>query len=426
MREVVVVSADRVGPELAGAGIRALELARVLGSTFTVTLAAPVGSSSVGIGPDPAIYDPGRPRTLRRLLSPEAIVVAPPLAPRLLIGSRVGPWIVDLYNPEPFEGLAHERRRLEQRARDIVRIDRIGFAARAGAAFICASERQRDMWLGFLAASRRLDSNRYARDLELRDLIDVVPFGVPDEAPVPHGERLRGTIVPPDAKLVVWNGGLWDWLDPETVVRAVGALRRRDPSWNLVFVGVGRPGHREPMRAAIRAIQLAEELGLGSDGALHVREWTPYLERAAPLLDADVGASAHRATAEARFAHRTRMLDLVWAGVPIVCTKGDEWSEIVGVEGLGEVVPPGDAPAFADAIERVAAAGRRHYAPALAAAAAKRGWVAAADPLARFVENVGDLPRRRRDAVRSALALRHAAAGAAARARAALDPTLRI
>jgi hypothetical protein len=46
--------------------------------------------------------------------------------------------------------------------------------------FICASERQRDYWLGMLGGRDRLTQAQYTLDPTLRLLIDVVPFGLPD------------------------------------------------------------------------------------------------------------------------------------------------------------------------------------------------------------------------------------------------------
>ena len=50
--------------------------------------------------------------------------------------------------------------------------------------FVCASDKQRDLWLGFLAAVGRVNPRTYGDDPTLRRLIDVVPFGLPDDPPV--------------------------------------------------------------------------------------------------------------------------------------------------------------------------------------------------------------------------------------------------
>ena len=48
-----------------------------------------------------------------------------------------------------------------------------------GSSFVCASETQRDYWLGRLEAAGRLTLEAYSADPSLRALIEVVPFGVP-------------------------------------------------------------------------------------------------------------------------------------------------------------------------------------------------------------------------------------------------------
>ncbi len=421
MSRVLLVSPDRIAEAMAGPGIRYFELARVLGRHHQVVLAAPTGSAAPGEGPAPVVFHPDRLRSIHPLLAGCDVVVAPPLAPSLVASAAGGGrrWIVDLYNPEPFEGLEQRGRpRLERKVRDVTRIDRIGYAARRGSSFVCASERQRDMWLGFLAASGRLGSHLYQHDPDLRSLIDVVPFGLPAEPPRrPAAPVARGTIVPEDARIMVWNGGLWDWLDPLTVLRGLAELRAVDPRWVLLFSGTGRPSHRPAMKMSSLVASAAGELGLTAAGAVQfMDEWTPYGERAGLLLEADLGVSAHQATAESRFAQRARLLDCLWAGLPILCTGGDEWALSVASEDLGEVVPPQDHEALAAAAKRIAERGRADYAGPLAAAAASRTWDLAAAPLLRLIETGVPRGSSTFDPVSLGRALRYSAAAVVRRA----------
>ena len=57
--------------------------------------------------------------------------------------------------------------------------------------FLCASERQRDFWIGALHTAGRINPQTYAADPTLRSLIDVVPFGLPDEPPPEHSRPSR-------------------------------------------------------------------------------------------------------------------------------------------------------------------------------------------------------------------------------------------
>lgn len=414
---LLFVAPERVGPRMTAAGIRYAELAARLHGPHHVTLAAPEGSEPVSGAHTMRIYDPQHPKTLSRLIDGCDLLFAPPLPPRLLGGVRPPPrpWIVDLLNPEPFEGLEYHknRGRLERRALEVVRIDRISCSLRSGSAFVCAGERQRDMWLGYLAACRRLDTDLYGDDPELHGLISLVPSGVDETPPAaPTEPVLRGSVFPPDARIVLWNGGIWDWFDPITVIRAVALLRRSDDRWALAFAGLRRPSDRRPMAMSERAIAAAEETGLTGDGAVYFNEgWTRYDARGEMLLEADVGVSAHAYSLETRFAFRNRLLDCVWAGLPIVCSRGDELAECVRRDGWGEAVAPGDVEGFAAALARVVERGRDHYAGALRAGTIAHSWGRSASLLGAALERVSRrCPRPRRGVVASALAARHATA----------------
>ena len=56
-------------------------------------------------------------------------------------------------------------------------------ALQTGSAFICASERQRDLWLGVLGALGRIDLDRFRSDPSLDRLVGVVPFGLEADEP---------------------------------------------------------------------------------------------------------------------------------------------------------------------------------------------------------------------------------------------------
>ena len=144
---------------------------------------------------------------------------------------------------------------------------------------------------------------------------------------------------------------------------------------------------------------------------VHFLETTvPYAERGAWLRDAACAVSTHLDHLETRFAFRTRILDFIWAGLPVVCTEGDALSELVERDGLGATVAPGDPGALAAALAEVLAAGRDAYAPAFARAAEELAWPRAAAPLVRFV-TAAERPPRLGDA-----ALAPAVPGPAARA----------
>ena len=73
---------------------------------------------------------------------------------------------------------------------------------------------------------------------------------------------------------------------------------------------------------ADQAVSLAGELSLRGSVFFN-RAWVPYEERLEWFAEADLGVSAHRDSLEARLAFRTRLLDHIASGTPLVVTQGD-------------------------------------------------------------------------------------------------------
>jgi glycosyltransferase involved in cell wall biosynthesis len=388
---VLFVCPDPVGVEMAGLGIRNWELARVVRDRATVTIAHG-GSEAIDDGNLRTVpFRPHDPDPVIELTAQADVIVAPPQWPpltRALRRSRAQ-IVFDLYDPETLETLElfSGARALVRRVHTATTLDRLHRALLTGHHFMCASESQRDLWLGAMLGLRMIDAGAYDRDPGYRSVIDVVPFGLPDEPPSPlSGPGPRQILPGIDAEdeLVLWNGGIWQWLDARTAIRAVTLLQRRRPRVKLVFMG-GAGGHPAAQRSAAQARALAGELGvLGS--AVHFHDgWVPYEERARWLGEADCAVAAALDHLETRFAFRTRLLDCLWAGLPVACTSGDELAARVAREDLGSVAAPGDPEGLADGIERILRRGRDDYAPQLRAAAEQATWSRAAEPLVRWI-----------------------------------------
>jgi glycosyltransferase involved in cell wall biosynthesis len=397
---VLFVCADPVGKEMAGLGIRCWELARALGAHANVTVAHGGSEEGEREGVRTIAFRAHAPDALRGPMAAADTIVAHPQWPLVdrwmrRSGARV---VIDLYCPETLEtlellaGNSWTRLRAQHAA---TTLDRLHAALRTGHNFMCASDAQRDLWLGAMLALRLIGPDAYDRDPSMRQTIDLVPFGVPDEPPAPSvGTGPRETIprLGPDSEIVLWNGGIWRWLDAGTAIRAVAALAERRPQLKLVFMG-GAAEHPAAAASTAAAKRLAGELGLlGSVVHFHER-WIAYAERGAWLSEAACALSAHPDHLETRFAYRTRLLDCFWAGLPVVCTAGDDLAERVAREDLGAVAPPGDVEALSAALERVLERGRGSYAPALAAAAERQSWQRVVEPLARWIADPVRPPR---------------------------------
>jgi hypothetical protein len=410
---VLVVSAEPVGALMAGPAIRAYELARALAGTCDVTLAAPAPSE---------VAEPRIALVAAGMADVEALVAAarehdvvvaqelPPVALERLAGAPTR-LVADLYNPvvvELLAGVAGRPERAQRRIHGRIVARTVALCA-AAELVICANERQRDLWIGGMALRGLVDAAAYRRDPTLRSLVEVVPFGLPDgPAPAVTGAlRAAFPAIGADERVLVWGGGAWGWLDPITPMRAVERLAREDgPRVHLVLLGAGRPGMEASGQAAAgeEAVAAARRAGL-LDRLVHVNPgWVPYAERGAWLAEADVGVSAHRDHLEARYAHRTRILDYLWAGLPVVASRGDALAELVERERLGAVVAPEDVAGFAHACERMLGPDGAGARERVAALAPSLRWSQVAAPLVAWCADAAARPRRqvRRATVRRA------------------------
>lgn len=387
---------------MAGPGIRAWELAQALAAAFPVTLAVPDGSDYRSAAFQLVAYAPDAPGTLNAVLSQADVVVGQGFVfeshPELL--EHELPLAVDLYDPLILESLdLYAGAELGQANIQHTRYQALTEALlRRGDFFFCATETQRDYWLGALTAAGRI-TPALARsvDRDLRGFIDLVPSGIAATPPTRQAPVLRGVhpAVGAEDVLLLWAGGLWDWFDPQLIIRAVAALRDDCPRLRLCFFAGARPNpHGAPFRTQVyhQAHALAAELDLLDQAVIFLDQWVPYAERGAYLVEANAGVSAHRPGIETRFAFRTRLLDYLWARLPVVCTAGDSLGAAMAEAGAGLLVPPDDLDGWIAALRRLHDEPdlRAHCRSAADGLACRFTWAEVARPLAAFCAN----PRR--------------------------------
>jgi glycosyltransferase involved in cell wall biosynthesis len=331
---ILVISHDVVGKKMAGPGIRYYHLSRVLSAEYEVTLAVPEGSSLSDTSWCKLLtYRDEHDDSIVAAIDHASVVIIPAIWAEhiadLLTSACV---VIDGYDPFIAETLALGRGGTDNLLQTLTQATLIGDF------FLCASERQRDWWLGLLEANGRVNTHTFAEDASLRALVDVVPYGLPGT--VPHRSRpvVKGVWpgVGPDDTVILWGGGLWPWLDPLTGIRAVAKIWQQRQDVRLIFPGtkhpnpgmVGIPTHVENAR------QVAREKGLVNK-AVFFGDWVAYEDWPAVLLESDLALTLHYDTLEARLAFRSRVLDYIWAGLPTVATKGDATSDLLSKHGLG-------------------------------------------------------------------------------------------
>jgi glycosyltransferase involved in cell wall biosynthesis len=398
---ILVVTDEPLAERLAGPGIRALSIATELGTEHDVRLVSTQACrlSRPGLDCREVPY-----RRLRAEVDWAEVVVLQGYvlqnAPWLADSGTV--LVVDLYDPLHLEQLAMgDSSAAGERAANVAATVRVlDTQVMCGDFFLCASEQQRHFWLGHLAALGRLNVTNYDADPTARSLVAVCPFGLPAEPPVRTGPALKGVVpgIGPDDKVVLWAGGVYNWFDPVSLVRAVDIVRRSRPEVRLYFLGMSHPAPQVPrMRVATETRALAESLGLVGTHVFFNSGWVPYERRQDFLLEADAGVSTHVEHLETIYSFRTRIMDYLWAGLPIVATGGDSLSDLVEREGLGVTVPERDPVAIAAALEKVL--GDEEFAAAcrdrIAAVAPRFTWRESLAPLLDFCRDPRQAPDRR-------------------------------
>jgi hypothetical protein len=99
---------------------------------------------------------------------------------------------------------------------------------------------------------------------------------------------------------------------------------------------------------------MCEELGILDRFVFFNFDWVDYDETADYLLEADMGICTYFDNLETRYSFRSRVLDLLWAELPIICTRGDVLGELVASRPLGIAVAERDEDALVNAIRRLA------------------------------------------------------------------------
>ena len=405
-RRILVATKDVIAPRMAGPAIRAWQVAVALSAEHDIEL---VTTASCDAHDDRfVVRSVTEPDLVELERWCDVIVFQGNVlheSPALQVTEKVV--VADVYDPLHLEQLEQARDAGEDMRRHIVTATTaiLNRALLRADFLLCASEKQRDFWLGQLAGLGRVNTATYDADPTLRSLIDVAPFGVEEEPPAARPGAIKGVVpgIEADDVVLLWGGGVYNWFDPLTLIRAVERVYRDHPAVRLYFLGMAHPNPDVPrMRMAGDAVALSDELGLTDRVVFFNTGWVRYDERAAYLLDADVGVTTHLDHVETAFSFRTRVLDYLWAGLPVVSTGGDALADLVVDAGAGIAVPPGDVDALAEALAALVAdpARRARLSAAASVAASSMRWSDVLAPLVAFCRD----PRRAPDLVDATLA----------------------
>lgn len=368
---MALLPSEALRPKMAGIGLRYFELARRL-PDFGVEVVLIQPGDPDDVPPEAAERTEVRPFERGRLAQLtadcDAAVAQGQLANDLLVEVPDLPTAIDLYDPFLVENLTYA----PSLGLDPWRNDHATWVLQMsrGDFFLCSCDEQRQYYLGFLTALGRVNPRRVEADPDARGLIDLVPFGVPDTLPT-HRPYLD-EVLPPrrtgEKRLLF--GGLYDWYDPWPVLEALAAHAEAGDAqdaqgaqdaepWTLLVIRNPNPGTPQELfgqverwcreRGLWREPESGDETG-GGPASVRVLDWVPVERRFDLLRDVDLMVATHRPSLETRLSLRTRFLDALAAGCPVIATEGGGMSRLLARHEAGRVVPAGDASAVAEAL----------------------------------------------------------------------------
>lgn len=355
MAKVLLIALDIVGKSMAGPAIRYFEFAKRLSKEHDVVLMTPNVPDIEAENFRFALFS-----EMKEEIKKADVVVCQQLIVKIAFWLFIyrPRLIIDAYDPQALEHLEIFKnaplKEREKRNRNIV--EQTNFSMGSADGIICANDPQKDLWLGLLMSLKAVTPKIYDVNFTLNHWLAKVPFGLPDTPLKPlTGMRAKFGIKETDTVLL-WGGGIWNWFDPLSLIRAVDLLSKSRDDIKLVFMGVKHPNEIFPeMKMAKDAVALVKELGLMDKFVFFNFGWTPYEERQAFLNESDIGVTTHFEHLETRYAFRTRILDYLWAGLPVIATRGDSFAEMIEARGAGVSVPCEDPKSIAEAILAVKA-----------------------------------------------------------------------
>ncbi len=260
----------------------------------------------------------------------------------------------------------------------------LSFALARGDQFSVISPSQRGLLIGALGLSGRLTGASVGHEL-----VQVMPACVEglleeegDPSPLPS--------IPDGAFVLLFCGGYNTWLDADTLLR--GVLEAMDRDGTLHFLSTGGPlqGHEESTWQVVR------------DGAersrhrsrFHFVGWVPASRLASFYRSSHLGLCVDIPCYEAEFGTRTRILDALQRGLPVLSTVScDLTRELLSVSEF-HAVPESQPQALAERVLELAAAFRKDR--RIPSSAGQRPWEEVSPryslaettaPLLRWVQN---------------------------------------
>jgi glycosyltransferase involved in cell wall biosynthesis len=254
------------------------------------------------------------------------------------LASRRPLWI-DLYGDRLTENQIAAHTRKSNRGLEIS-LEYLKLIARHADKYSTCSTPQKFAMVGQLGMASRLD--RHTMGYEF-----VHPI-LPGASSKHDGGQpeliVRGGSVPQDAFIVLWSGGYNVWTDVDMLYQALDRAMEKDPRIHYVSAGAGvRLTNNNSYERFLEMIERSTHRD-----RFHMLGWQPSTVIPGLYRQADVGVNLDAFHYETLLGTRTRLVEMMHHGLPVITTLGCELSYIIENQGLGLTFPIGDAETFTE------------------------------------------------------------------------------
>ena len=204
---------------------------------------------------------------------------------------------------------------------------------------LTAGQRERYYLIGLMAASKRLSIKRRNQN---DPIIHLIPMTPPQNPPILTHKVLQKN---PGELILLIAGAFLPWYDYQTFFKALEILLSKNQTNFKVLIMGGNlrdPQFDETIRKMGKIKELKEKLVFSG--------LVPFKQRADYYLSADAAVNIPAISIEDELSVRTRVIDYLWADLPLISPANDEYSSAAINEGAGFQYQAGNPTSLANTI----------------------------------------------------------------------------
>jgi glycosyltransferase involved in cell wall biosynthesis len=197
----------------------------------------------------------------------------------------------------------------------------------AGDAFSGCSTLQKHALVGQLGLSGRLNRHTFGFDLAHVILPGAPPIPTHMPQRSPGRDFLSQFGISPSDFVVLWCGGYNTWTDVDTLFRGLQMAMAESPK--IHYVSVGASTYAGPDTMYDQFCTRVQQLPQTDAKRFHLLGWRPWAEVGQFYLESDVGINIDALHYETLYGTRTRLVEMIAGGLPVVTTLGSELSDLL-------------------------------------------------------------------------------------------------